>query len=385
MTSNDSTAAREALIAKQIGRLRRESTILECDGRMNSARVLDEVVEVLAALESPALQPPTRKVRAEVVVLDGERFGLIGGSVYRLDETGSVLYNAIPREALVPLTALHARADADGMVEEGLGQAAKPNSEASGAAVGPSPAPTPTPGSGLDGYAWRREYEADWPSPASRVEDRPDAPSPQADAEKDERYWWLNPKTGECSRHWEDVGSDGIPVVPKSRLDQAERAVEKEIALTCAWENAAQRAGEEMQDAVPSDYFEMSPARWLAWVQDRAMATRNRLNRLAEEFVALTADRDNWQANAERENAMLVTCQEERDEKDRQLTQCYAKLEEALQQRDALAKRVEEGEPCYAYNGAQGWTVAWRLSHYTPQDGVPFTRGRFVADTEDKA
>lgn len=313
MTSNDSTAAREALIAKQIGRLRRESTILECDGRMNSARVLDEVVEVLAALESPALQPPTRKVRAEVVVLDGERFGLIGGSVYRLDETGSVLYNAIPREALVPLTALHARADADGMVEEGLGQAAKPNSEASGAAVGPSPAPTPTPGSGLDGYAWRREYEADWPSPASRVEDRPDAPSPQTGAEKDERMWlvWRDREgsqrasqlTAKASRdrseaEWAHIcpnESGHVRVVPKSRLDQAEREV---------------------------------------------------------------AD---WKANAERENAMLVKCQE---------------------QRDALAKRVEEG--VVMWRSRLGLYQMHEPDRFERQQYGPFTRGRFVADVAEE-
>lgn len=348
MTARDeATVAREALIAKQIGRLRRESTILECDGRMNSARVLDEVVEVLAALESPA--PAPRKVRARVECEFG-RWELHHDAWMFVDNYGDPQDGGpMSRIEVGFMAERQSRADAEGMVEEGLGQR-DPNSAGGGETKPSQPAPAPTSAPSCAGTAppsddlmpepvsteqlmtWGRSMGGgdtshmidDAPSrrckgapsddpPASRVEDRPDAPSPQTGAEKDERMWlvWRDREgsqrasqlTAKASRdrseaEWAHIcpnESGHVRVVPKSRLDQAEREV---------------------------------------------------------------AD---WKANAERENAMLVKCQE---------------------QRDALAKRVEEG--VVMWRSRLGLYQMHEPDRFERQQYGPFTRGRFVADVAEE-
>lgn len=160
-------------------------------GRFDS----DQRAKAFAAKRYPP--PAPRKVRAEL------RVGRYGSTLFRWDADyfristdSGCKWGVLPRADVANLAAhiaaLDARADADGMVEEGLGASTSARAEARDEGVGIAGLDTPQHG----------------------------AASAPAPAPEEARVWWIHPPDVSGASHGPSmVCTSCIPVVPRASLD----------------------------------------------------------------------------------------------------------------------------------------------------------------------
>lgn len=330
------------------------------EARAQDGAYQDRAPHFMRAVRSlPAPQPPTRKVRAEV---DG--YELNGDAVRRVDSGWFVMH----RDSLRNVAALDARADADGMVEEGLGHAVDVCgcAEERAEPTVTSPAPTPTPyirldqkaiddmrAMGLISYTAPQSPGNAPPSddpPASRVEGRPDAPSPQAGDGEDGR-------DGDrvVSIVEEAMGTNGYDS-DRALMDVARDCVDLESEL--ARVRKEREDEREAKEIYRQAMFNKSDALIARLREGEALRTQ---------LAAMTRERDDWQANAQRENAEYERMR---------------KLRDGLQaQLDAATKRIEEGDECWHFTSpSRDAYYPYNVSSSDPLGRC--VRGRFVPDQE---